>query len=172
MRLDDMNTGFFNYRNLVSLSVVPAMLLFSSLMACSTPKPKPLPPTYKPAETADLHFKRPLIIETPERDPVTIEEHILCGLFYFDRERFAEAADEFEKARRGIGHPWNNLNRACLMSEATCYLLTDNKEAFVKTVDELKCTYSSYQLITIQKRDCRVKAIFELYNEFMKTGNY
>jgi len=169
MKYTSMNSGLGDWCSLIGL-VAAATLLYLSLTGCTTAKP--LPPAYRPVETVSLHFKRPLIIKTPERDPITVEEHILCGLFYFDQERFAEAADEFEKARIGIGHPWNNLNRACLMSAAICHLLTDNKEAFVKTVDELKCTYSSYQLITIQKRDCRVKAIFELYNEFMKTGNY
>ena len=172
MRYDDMNKGIFNCRNLVCLLVLMVMVLFLSLIGCSTPRPMPLPPAYTPANAVNLHFKRPLIIKTPDASPVTVEEHIGCGLFYFDQERFAEAADEFEKARREIGHPWNDLNRACLMSAATCHLLTDNKESFVKTVEELKCTYSSYQLITIEKRDCRVKAIFDLYDEFMKTGNY
>ena len=172
MRYDDINKGILNSRTLVCLLVLLAMVLFFSLMGCSTAKPTPLPPAYRPADTVNLHFKRPLIIKTPDAGPATVEDHIRCGLFYFDQERFAEAADEFEKARIGIGHPWNDLNRACLMSVATCHLLTDNKEAFVKTVEELKCTYSSYQLITIEKRDCRVKAIFELYDEFMKTGNY
>ncbi len=172
MRLDDMNKGFFNYRNLVSLSVVPAMLLFSSLMGCSTPKPKPLPPTYKPAETADLHFKRPLIIETPERDPVTIEEHIRCGLFYFDQERFAEAADQFDKARQRISDHYKGLYRACLLSMATCYLLSNNKAAFVKTIREVKSNYTEHELLVVEKNDERVRVIFNVYDELMKTGNY
>jgi len=171
MKYASMNNGLGDWCRLIGL-LAAATMLYLSLAGCSTSKPKPLLPAYRPVETVNLHFKRPLIVQTPERDPVTVEEHILCGLFYFDQERFAEAADEFEKARRGIGHPWNNLNRVCLMSAATCHLLTDNKEAFVKNVDELKCTYSSYQLITIQKRDCRVKAIFDLYDQFMETGNY
>ena len=171
MKYTAMNNGLGDWRSIIGL-VAAATMLYLPLAGCATSKPKPLPPAYRPAETVNLHFKRPVAIRMPEHNPVTVEEHIRCGLFYFDQERFAEAADEFEKARREIGHPWNDLNRACLMSVATCHLLTDNKESFVKTVEELKCTYSSYQLITIEKRDCRVKAIFELYDKFMKTGNY
>ena len=124
------------------LGLIASTALCVSFTGCATPKPKPEVafPVLKPAETIRLHFKRPLIVRTPEKDPVTTDEHIRCGLFYFEQERFAAAANEFEKARKGISGRQNPLYRACLMSAAVCHLLADNKPAFMQTIKELKST--------------------------------
>ena len=106
------------------LGLIASTALCVSFTGCATPKPKPEVafPVLKPAETIRLHFKRPLIVRTPEKDPVTTDEHIRCGLFYFEQERFAAAANEFEKARKGISGRQNPLYRACLMSAGVCHL--------------------------------------------------
>ena len=148
--------------------------LSMNLYGCITSKPKPveIAPAYNPVEAINLHFNRPLIIRMPEKDPVTVEEHIRCGLFYFEQEKFQEAADEFEKATQTVTDPQNPLYRECLMSLATCNLITDNKAGFIKTVRKIKSSYTTYEITVIERRDRHVKAIFDLYDEFMKTGNY
>ncbi len=125
-----------------------------------------------PVETVKLHFKRPFIAKAPGKNPVTAEDHICCGHFYFEQERFAEAAEEFEKARLRISEPQNSLYRACLISTAVCHLLTDNRTAFIETIRELKTTFNRYELLIVAKRDERVKALFSLYDEFIKTRNF
>lgn len=156
------------------LGFIAATVLCVSLISCATPKTKldVVPPVFKPAERIRLHFKRPLIVRTPEKDPVTTDEHIRCGLFYFDQEQFVAAAGEFEKARKGISGRQNPVYRACLMSAAVCHLLADNKPAFMQTIKELKSTYNRYELIVVENSDARVKVLYELYNELMKTGNF
>ena len=115
---------------------------------------------------------RPLVIKIPEHDPETVEEHIRCGLFYYNQEKFTEAADEFEQARHKISDSQTPIYRACLITLSVCHLLTDNKSRFIKTAQDLKSTYNRYELMVIENKDERVKAIFNLYDEFMKTGNY
>ena len=153
-------------------AIIAAILFFVTGCAASKPKPKPFVPAYKPAETINLNFKRPLIVKTPDHDPETVEEHIRCALFYYDQEKFLEAADEFEKTRQKISDPQTPIYRACLVSLAVSQLLTDNKPGFVKTVQDLKSTYTKYELMVIENKDQRVKALFNLHDEFMKTGNY
>ena len=84
--------------------IIAVLVIFAILTGCSTSKPKtePIAPVYRPTETINLHFNRPLIIKMPVKDPATVEEHIQCGLFYFDQTRFGDAASEFEKAREKI----------------------------------------------------------------------
>ena len=171
MKYTAMNNGLGDWRSIIGL-VAAATMLYLPLAGCATSKPTPLPPAYRPADTVNLHFKRPLIIKTPDASPVTVEEHIRCGLFYFDQERFAEAADQFEEAQQRINDRRNPLNRACLISTAVCHLLTDNKPGFIKAAKELKSSYTQYELVAIEKMNGQVKAIFDLYDEFMKTGNY
>ena len=153
-------------------AIIAAMLFLLTGCAASKPKPKPLVPAYKPAETINLNFKRPLIVKTPDHDPETVEEHIRCALFYYNQEKFNEAVDEFEKARQKLSDPKTPIYRTCLISLAVSNLLTDNKPEFIKTVQNLKLTYTRYELMVIENKDQRVKAIFNLYDEFMKTGNY
>jgi len=154
--------------------VIAVLGIFATLTGCAASKPKtePLAPVYRPAETITLHFNRPLIIKMPVKDPATVEEHIQCGIFYFDQARFGDAASEFEKAREKIINLQNPLYRECLMSSSISHLLSDNKPAFIEKVRELKATYTRYELMVIANRDERVKAIFDLYDQFMKTGNY
>jgi len=156
------------------LGVVAIVLLCLSLTGCATTnaKTKALSPECKSLEIVQLRFKRPIKVTPPEKDPVTTDEHIRCGLFYFDQERFAAAANEFEKARKRISGRQNPLYRACLMSAAVCHLLADNKPAFMQTIKELKSTYNRYELIVVKDSDNRVKVLYELYDKLMKTGNF
>ena len=153
---------------------IAATVFCVSLTGCATPKHKPEAAisVFKSAETINLHFKRPLLVWTPENDPATTEEHIRCGLFYFAQERFAASANEFGKARKKIFEDQNPLYRACLMSTATCHLLADNKQAFMQTIKELKATYNRYELIVVKDSDDRVNVLYELYNRLIKTGNF
>lgn len=154
--------------------VAMVMVFYLILTGCASSKAKTeaLLPVYEPAETIKLHFKDPLITKTPEQDPATAEEHIRCGLFYFDQERFVDAATQFEKAGQRISDRQNQLYRACLMSAAVCQLLADDKPAFMEAVQELKSSFSRYELLVIEGKDERVKAIFGLYDAFLKTGNH
>ena len=154
--------------------LIAASVLCIALTGCGTTKPKAevLPPVYKPAKTVELHFKRPMIVRTPQKDPSSVEEHIRCGLFYFDQESFVSAADEFKKACKRLQEPQNPLYRACLISAAVSHLLADDKPAFMKAIKELKSSYHRYQLMVIEDMDDRVKVLFGLYDELMKTGNF
>ena len=156
------------------LGVVAVILIFLFLTGCATTnaKPEALSLKCEPLKIVQLRFKRQVKVTTPEKEPVTVDEHIRCGLFYFDQERFAAAAGEFEKARKRISGRQNPLNRACLMSAAVCHLLADNKPAFIKTIKELKSTYNRYELIVVKDSDDRVKVFYELYDKLMKTGNF
>lgn len=156
------------------LGVVAIILLCLSLTGCATTKAKPeaLSLESKPPKILQLRFKRQIKVMTPEKAPVTVEEHIRCGLFYFDQERFAAAANEFEKARKRISGRQNHLNQACLMSAAVCHLLADNKPAFIKAIKDLKSNYNRYELIVVKDSDDRVKVFYELYDKLMKTGNF
>lgn len=172
MKYQHKNKKFCPWNHLPGL--VAVMVLYVILTGCATSKSKPeaLPLVYNPGETINLDFRSPLIIKTPEQDPVTTEEHIRCGLFYFEQERFGDAATQFEKAGQRISDGQNPLYRACLMSAAVCQLLADDKPAFMKAVQELKSSFSRYELLVIEGKDERVKAIFGLYDAFLKTGNY
>jgi len=128
--------------------------------------PESLTPVYHPEKVISVHFGRPLIIQTPKRDPVTVEEYIRCGLFYFEQGRFAEAAGAFEKAKEGIRDPWTPLYRSCLVSEAICHLLTDNRSDFTKAVKEIRSTYTAYELMVIGQQDPRMNTLFGLYRQF------
>ncbi len=156
------------------LGVVAIILLCLSLTGCATTKEKPeaLSLECKPPKIVQLRFKRLIKVTPPEKDPVTTDEHIRCGLFYFDQEKFVAAANEFEKARNGISGRQNPLYRACLMSAAVCHLLADNKPAFMQTIKDLKSTYNRYELIVVKDSDDSVKVLYELYDKVMKTGNF
>jgi len=147
-------------------------LIYLGLNGCATVKPDGERDLNRVPETVDIRFRRPLVVKTPEGDPVTVEERIRCGLFYFEKDRFAEAAGQFDMARKGIADHDNPLYRACLMSMAACYLLTDDRAAFVKTVRELRSTYTEYQLIAMEKRDPGMRTLLRLSDEFVKSGNY
>jgi len=167
------SNGGFLVLNLF-FGIIAGALVFLSLSGCAATKPNPggLMPVYGSSEPVNLRFERPINIPTPEKEPNTVEEHIRCGLFYFDRERFTEAAEEFGKAREMISESENNIYRACLISAAVSHLMVDNREAFITAVKELKSTYSNYQLIVIEERDRRVRALFKLYDNFIETGNF
>ncbi|MFH1624845.1 MAG: hypothetical protein ABID54_06785, partial [Pseudomonadota bacterium] len=79
-------------------------------------------------------------------------------------------AEEFERARQRISEPQNSLYRACLISSAVCHLLTDNRDSFVKVIRELKATFNRYELLVVEQQGERLKALFGLYEEFLKTG--
>ncbi|MDP2646312.1 MAG: hypothetical protein Q8P24_15345 [Desulfobacterales bacterium] len=152
--------------------IIAAILIVLTGCAASKPKPKPLVRAYQPAETIKLHFEKPLIVKTPAHDPQTVEEHIRCALFYYDQGRFSEAADEFGNALQKISDHQTPLYRALLIGSAVCQLLTDNKPGFIKTVQDLKSTYTKYELMVIENKDRRVKAIFNLHDELLKTDKY
>jgi len=172
MRYHSIKKGFSVPDHLFGITAATLLCLF--LIGCATTNatPEALSPECKSLEIVQLRFKRQVKVTTPEKEPVTVEEHIRCGLFYFDQERFAAAANEFEKARKGISGRQNPLYRACLMSVGVCHLLADNKPAFIKTIKDLKSTYNRYELIVVKDSDDRVKVFYELYDKLMKTGNF
>lgn len=151
-----------------------ALCTYLLLAGCAAKRPKPvaftpLPPLARPV---DLRFESPLVVTVPKQDPVTAEEHIRCGLFYYDQQRFQEAAKEFGMAGSRIVDPHNPLYRDCLLSKAICDLNLDDKPAFLKDIRELKTAYTKYDLVVVKQRDERLRVVFELYDRIMQTGNY
>ena len=145
-----------------------AATLMVFLTGCSMLRsdPEPLAPVYYPEEVISVHFKRPLVINTPKKDPVTVKEYIRCGLFYFEQGRFVDAAGSFEKARKGIDEPWAPLYRSCLVSQAVCHLLTDDRVAYMRTIKEIRSTYTSYELMVVEQQDLQMRTLLGLYQEF------
>ena len=172
MRYHSIKKGFSVLDHLFGITAATLLCLFLTGCATTNAKPEALSPECKSLEIVQLRFKRQVRVTTPEKEPVTVEEHIRCGLFYFDQERFAAAANEFEKARKRISGRQNPLYRACLMSAAVCHLLADNKPAFIKAIKDLKSTYNRYELIVVKDSDDHVKVFFALYDKLMKTGNF
>jgi len=151
------------------LAAVLAVVSFAP-MACAK---KPIivePPPPELPKAVSFRFPQPLVIATPAGDPATAQEHIQCGLFYFEHCRYEEAAREFSSARSRITDPRNSLNRDCLVSEAVCYLLADNKPAFVGAVNALRATYTHYELMAIEHQNLRLKALTDICNAFGQIG--
>lgn len=148
-----------------------AYLLISGCALLRT-GPEITAPANDPPVIVNIRFSRPLVIKTPERKPVTVKEHILCGLFYFDQGRFEDAAGEFEEAGKRISDSRDPLHRKCVMSCAVSHLLADDKPGFMKAVRELKTTYNRYELMTIEDLDEQAKTLFQLSDEFSGNGNY
>lgn len=159
-------------KSIIRFTVMVAFLMVLTGCAATRYEVAETPLNEVPVETVRIYFKRPFVAGTPAHDPVTVEEHIRCAHFYFEQARFEEAAEEFDRARQRIREPQNALYRACLISSAVCHLLTDNRDSFVKTIQELQSTFNRYELVVIEKRDERLKALFELYKEFLRTGTF
>ena len=160
------------HRSIKGITAVTLLFLFLTGCAATNAKPKALSLECKPQKMVQLSFKRHIQVTPPKKNPVTAEEHIRCGLFYFNREKFIAAGGEFEKAKKKISGRQNSLYRACLMSAAVCNLLADNKPVFLKAIKELKTNYSRYELMIIEGKDDRVKTLLALYNKLMKTCNF
>ena len=158
-----------------------AMIPFALLLfACAAPKAKSNTlariakpaPTLEPVKTVELRFHKSIKTVTPAKEPDTVKEHIGCGLFLFDRERYEDAAVEFERACLDISGHQSPLYRTCLMSAAVCRLISNDKQAFFKNMRALKFSYNKYEWMDKKGRDDRLKALYDLYNEFIKTGNF
>jgi len=122
--------------------------------------------------TTKLRFKRPMETKTPAEDPVSVEDHIRCGLFLFDHCHYKEADEAFAGARNRILDHSNELYRACLISSGVCNLMANDKAGFIKNIKELKSTYNRYELLNIKNNQPRLKKLFSLYNQILFTGNY
>ena len=143
-------------------------------LACASRQPatEPLPKAQAPVKTSSFRFDRPLVVSVPNEEPATVREHILCGLFYFEHGRYEKAANAFETARGPILDPANSLNRRCLIAEAVCRLLEDDKPAFVHAVGALKATYSSYKLMAAEQRDSQLEVLLKLQQAFARNGHH
>lgn len=144
--------------------VITACLIFSG---CSFLQPEPVQEKIIPLSFS-IKFKAPIIVKTPLGEPGTVKEHILCGLFYFDHQRFKQASNEFEQASKLINNQDTGIFRACLASEAICHLLSNNKAAFTANVEQLKSTYSKYELINTKLKDSRNDAILNICCDIKK----
>ena len=161
-----------------SLGKMPSAFLLSvlflsiylGLVSCATKKPIPQPPASEPPRTVSFRFAPSLVVSAPAGEPATVREHVRCGLFYFQHNRYEEAAKSFQAARGPILDPANDLSRQCIVAEAVCQLLSDNKPAFVKTVNALKATYNKYELMTVEQRDSRMKALMDVQSAFARIG--
>ena len=122
-------------------------------------------------ETVDIRFERPLTIRTPEAAPLSTKQHIQTALFYFENGKYLQAAEEFDSAGQGIVDK-GELYRNCLIAIAVCKLLLDDKAGFMRSIEKLKGTYSSYELMVVRDKVKRIKALFNLYNGFKNNGNY
>lgn len=151
------------------LAAVLAVVSFAPMACAKKPVIAEPPPSATP-EAVSFRFPQPLAVATPAGDPTTAQEHIQCGLFYFEHCRYEEAAGEFSSARSRIRDPRNALSRDCLVSEAVCYLLADNKPAFMGAVNALRATYTHYELMAIEHQNLRLKALTEICNAFGQIG--
>jgi len=61
--------------------------------------------------------------------------------------------------------------RACCQWQLVTYSAII-RLAFVKTIREVKSSYTEHELLVVEKNDERVRVIFNVYDELMKTGNY
>jgi len=154
----------------LALAALLTFVSFAPIACAKKPVVVPEPPAPEPPKAVSFRFPQPLVVETPAGDPTTAQEHILCGLFYFEHGRYEEAAGEFSLARARITDFRNRLSRDCLVSEAVCYLLTDNKAAFVQAVNTLRATYTHYELMAIENQDRRLRALTDISNAFGQIG--
>lgn len=156
----------------IPLSVVigAILLLFGPLSCAKKPVVVPEPPPPESPKPISLRFEQPLAIITPTADPVTVKEHIDCGLFYVEHARYQEAVQAFESARARITDSRTRLSRDCLIAEAVCCLLADNKAAFVYAVNTLRATYTHYELMAIEHQDLRLKALTDMCDAFGQIG--
>ncbi|GBD95835.1 MAG TPA: hypothetical protein ENG83_13030 [Nitrospirae bacterium] len=165
-----------NYRTYIYQVLTAIISLFFILTGCAGSRVKPetsksIDKSNELTETVEIRFERPLIIRTPEAAPVSAKQHIQTALFYFENGKYLLAAEEFDNARQGIADK-GKLYRNCLIAIAVCKLLLDDKAGFIKSIDELKGVYSSYELMVIKDKDKRIKALFNLYDGFKNNGNY
>jgi len=154
----------------LALAALLAVVFFAPMACAKKPVIVPEPPAPEPPKAISLRFEQPLAVVTPTADPVTVKEHIECGLFYVEHARYQEAAQAFESARSRITDPRTRLSRDCLIAEAVCYLLADNKAAFVHAVNTLRATYTHYELMAIEHQDLRLKALTDMCDAFGQIG--
>jgi len=133
------------------------------LTGCAgTQQAVPVEPEIKPHQLSAVFFKYPLKVTVPAADPLSTEEFVYAGLFFFQEGSYVDAAQNFEEASDRIletGHP---LRRLCLMSAAVCYLLLDDKALFVDTVEKLRLTYTRYQLTALRRMEPRARALLDM----------
>jgi len=142
-----------------------AILLFSAFIGCVSSPPVPIIPKEPVVKT--LRFSRNIQSMPPHKKPSTVEEHIKCGLFYFDQEKYKKAASEFTNGSKKIINKNNSLYRSCLLSASVCHLLNDDKNSFVKTFEAVQTSYSEYEWL-VAKDDVQLKSLLRLYDELIK----
>jgi len=141
------------------------------LFGCAGTQQSVVPEPEEPAfRDRDIFFMYPLNITTPEKDPVTTQEFVNTGLFFFQEGAYADAAVNFDRAADGIFDERHPFRRLCLMSAAVCRLLLDDKAAFVDTVEQLRRTYTSYQLVILPKTSPQAQALLDMCDK-IKTAN-
>ena len=161
-------------RNETSNRLVTTMLIFvmaitgMGLFGCGASKPQPteLGPVFHPVKQVELTFDSPLTVRTPEHDPTSVKDFIEVGLFYFDKEQYASAAEAFHQARSKVVNSNCGLARQCLIASAICYLVLDDRENFKSATGQLKASYSRYELMDINSIDNRAVTLFKLSEEF------
>jgi hypothetical protein len=151
-------------RFMAAMLILVMAIAGMGLVGCSTTRPQigELELMSQPVEQVELTFNTPLTVTIPEYDPITVEDFIMVGLFYFNKEQHTSAAEAFRQASARIIDRNSELARQCLVASATCYLIIDDRENFQKTTGQLKASYNRYQLMDIGSIDKRVDTLLRL----------
>ncbi len=159
-----MNSIQKNNRMIAMMIILLTMTVGMGLSGCaSKPQMREIEPLYQPI---DLTFSNPLNATIPQYDPISVEDFIRVGLFYFNKEQYASAAMAFHQANARIVGNESQLARQCLIASAICYLILDDRENFQKTTGQLKASYNRYQLMDIDSLDKRVSTLLSLSEDF------
>ena len=115
-----------------------------------------------------LNFPKNIEPQIPQKDPVSVDDYIQCGLFYDSQHKYKEAAESFIQAGYMISEKHNPLRQACFTASAVSYLLTGNTKGFLLSMHWLEKSYSSYQWIVESKQNPKLAVLNTLVFHFSR----